>query len=505
MLRRLSIALAALAGIASSCGSGDAPSHEPGTQDGAGGEPDGAAGVTGGSSGASGSPTRGSGGTPSEIPEVTPAPPSPPDLRQSVPSDWTDPMHPPDPDLSWEGWRRHPALLKGCRGVYVPDAIDERFAHVEWQPCPSSYPFQCLELVRHWDPEQVYPHPGAGGVFAGGEGPDLYTIAYSYYRAKVHEYVTYDGEGRPVAALRIDGWEGGRSASSDPIVPSVDARFAMTHTKCIEPDRMIGETSTVVPIEHLTELMYSPRTTIHWPESIVSFNHDGQSVQAFVTSGDILAVMLVGAAAAVDLATGEVARITPDSAGVDWQPSHVVGRTAFVFRGTPDTEIWVSHDLGMATPLLEVPGGSIGGFVTDGQIMVWSEMTDPVRPEVNEWGRNDVYVAPYETDPARVLKRWVGLVPTGWGGLWLSNGHVIGGDYTRAQRWYVLRLADGAWFELPLPGDWWMRSFFFAGPSDIWFVTHTGSLGGTRGERPGLLRVPYSELTPRDYGAGGPP
>jgi hypothetical protein len=317
----------------------------------------------------------------------------------------------------------------------------------------------------------------------------------------VLEFAIYDAAGQPVAALREDTWRDGSAYGDFTPDVSPDGKVLSMQLSLGLCGSATPEAVLVAPADDPAALMYSARPTVTWSAFL---GH--QDVQEVWASRQLVAAMLVGGAMAGDLATGKSVMITPSQGGVDWAPTYVSGRTVLLLRGTPETSIWVSQDLGMAKPLLQVPGGS-AGLTTDGKTMVWVEDTDVIKPDNGDWyahyAHHDVYMAPYTTDPDQLqkTKQWVGRTPTSWDGLQMFNGYVIGCDYENTyRRCYVLHLADRKWSELVLPSGWYdITQMSFASPTELWTVAAYGATGNE------LYRVPYSALTPRDFVQGGPP
>jgi len=417
-------------------------------------------------------------------PELDPAP---------VPG--RDRKHPPDPDLDWTGWTLHPALPQGCRGMYVPDDVKKREKPLTWQPCPASMAMSCQELVRNWT-NDVSAFPGTGVVLVGGgTQPEALVLFYWLSKSKVLEDVLYDGAGQPIAALREDTYDDGPNASFVPGVSS-DGKYLdleLSWPVCA-PER--PEELLVVPADQPSQLMYSSQSTLTWSGSIGAH----QEVQDVVRVDDQIATaMLVGAAAAGDLSTGKSVMITPPpGSGADWDPWIVRGRTTFLARGVQgEVSIWISRDLGMATPFIHPPGDAVS-FATDGKTMLWQVSSDPLDPVQGVYARHDVYAAPYTTDPIKLqaTKQWMGELPTTWACVGMNNGYAYGSDCAGSgvHRAFVMRVSDGKWWEVEAPP----LSMFFASPTELWMVT-----GDSNGKT--ILRVPYGELAPRDFTQGGPP
>ncbi len=407
-----------------------------------------------------------------------------------------DRQHPPDPDLDWTGWKLHPALPKGCRGMYVPDDVKKREKALSWQPCPASMGISCQELVRDWDSD-IRAFPGTGDVLVGGnERPEVLGIAYVHNKSKVLEEVLYHGSGQPVAALREDSWHDNPAAN---FVPGVSRDGKYLDLQMSEQDCGVyaPQSVLVVPADQPSQLMYSSQPTLSWSNAVVAH----QDVQAVFTSGQLATAMLVGAAAAGDLATGKSAMITPSGGSADWDPYIVEGGTTFLARGVQgEVSIWVSSDMAMATPFIQPPGDAVS-FTTDGKTMVWSVSSDPTDPINGVYAREDVYAAPYTTDPTKLqaTRKWMGRLPTPWACLGMKNGYAYGSDCAGTRRAFVLRVSDNKWWEVQPPQGWLPpRSIFFASPTELWMVSGDPS-GST------ILRVPYSQLTPRDFTQGGPP
>lgn len=455
-------------------------------------------------------PGGGSGGQPdgmpsSSAPVPSTGPPSGPaalatssPMADPVPWPTRESEHPPDPDLDWTGWRLHPGLPKGCRGVYVPDDVKKREKPLSWQPCPASMGISCTELVRNWTSD-VRAFPGTGAALVGGGAqPDVLGIFYWLSKSKVQEDVLYDGSGQPIAALREDTYDDGPNANFVPGV-SRDGQYLSLQLSwpVCAPDR--PESLLVVPAGQPSKLMYSSQPTLTWSGSVVAH----QEVQDVQVDGQIATAMLVGAAAAGDLSTGESAMIAPPGGSADWDPWIVRGRTTFLARGVQgEVSIWTSANLGMATPFIQPPGDAVS-FATDGKTMVWSVSSDPIDPVQGVYAREDVYAAPYTTDPAKLqaTKQWMGELPVPWACLGMNNGYAYGSDCagSGAHRAFVLRVSDGKWWEVKAPPGWGPSPvLFFASPTELWLVDADAN-GST------ILRVPYSQLAPRDFTQGGPP
>lgn len=409
-----------------------------------------------------------------------------------------DREHPPDPDLDWTGWTLHPALPKGCRGMYVPDDVTKREKPLTWQPCPSSMGISCQELVRDWGSD-VWAFPGTGEVgVGGGTEPEVLDVAYWLSKSKVQEQVLYNGSGQPTAAFREDTYDDNPAAQFVPGV-SADGKYLDLQMREQNCNVYAAESVLVVPADQPSRLMYSTQPTFAWSTSIVAH----QDVQQVFTSGQMATAMLVGAAAAADLATHKSVLITPPpGGGVDWDPYVVRGSTTFLARGVQgEVSIWMSNKLGMATPFIQSPGDAVS-FTTDGKTVVWEVSSQPIDPVQGTYARHDVYAAPYTTDPAQLqaTKKWMGRLPTPWACLGMNNGYAYGRDCAGSgAHAFVLRVSDGKWWQVEPPPGWGPSPvLFFASPSELWLVD--ADVNGKT-----ILRVPYDQLTPRDFAQGGPP
>jgi hypothetical protein len=408
-------------------------------------------------------------------------------------TDCGSPEHAHDELLSWEGWSLHPGLPCGCRGVYVPDSVAKRVPPLAWVPCEDA---PCKRLdVSGWSTKKG-GRLGLGFDAAGG-GPEHVIITRMIGDAIV-EPAVYDFSGAPLAAWRLDAWE--RSAwAASPVFTADGKSTVIALSELLYCTDQVSEATTLASVGNLNPLMYSETPTIRWtPE----FLH-GRYVQHLIASTELIVPKLVGTIAAADVKTKVLTDIAkPPLLDGDWIPLVVLGRTIWLWRFAPygRGEVWVSSDVQPPKPVIRFSSGSVIGFATDGVHLVWSEGTelDDTSAFV-KYSRHEAFIAPYTTDPAKIVRKSLGTFKLAWAQLRMANGYVAGGSMEDGFV-AVLRLKDLAWLRFDKPKGWFLKSVGpYPAKDELWLRPYIGTPSGTLDT---LVRVPYAALAP--LSPGGP-
>lgn len=392
-----------------------------------------------------------------------------------------------DHGLSWEGWSLHPGVPLGCRGLYVPDDVRVRVPDLEWVPCSGMKGCERVEVT--WG---VHPYMDRAFWIGGSEPEFLYL--YRILAQGVFESDVYRLPGTPMAAMRSD-----RSEQPvlvlHPLAPTGDERSAMFSAIAEFCSSAREELTYVAPASDLGSLLSAREPTVTWTRAYLGNNYtccfDPDNASSEVVAPGLSPGVGVG-----EVGTGALHHVVPPDAGGEWHTDAVVGSDVFVARFSRGiTEIWVSKGLGAVRPFLSVQGGSVKGFATDGQTMVWGEASDPAGSSpLDGYRRYEIFASPYTADPERLERQSAGRMSPSvvFGDMVLRAGYAVGGNLSDRQ--FVLRLSDRRWFRLDLPRDWRIFSWVVPARSGLYFTLFDGTPAPIT-----LARVDWSVLTPYEY------
>ena len=324
------------------------------------------------------------------------------------------------------GWRRVPWDTDACPIEYAENPVDA-FPRLEWTPCPAG-PEGCEVLVKNW-PEFASTGQSIFGAFSSAGG---WSVALSF---------VLDGEGRMVLTTP-DGTPGVayRQLNSDHCVLS---RLLPT-----PGGHWMGGQDILAASKYVFQAKGRP------PEDAIAAaltsisQRQAASEEVFVAELEFASAIKV-----FDRASGKV--FTSPPALSSYEPRMAPG-AVFYLRAdaSDDPTAWVwDRATGLFRELIGAGGDVVADVQGDGETLVWVE-TPPFDAERGVCPPGVLYTSPFTTDPKAIVPtaRWSnfpvapGTRSTIGGGLYAAVG-----DTTRSI--YILRLADGQRWTLPIPDD----------------------------------------------------
>ena len=395
----------------------------------------------------------------------------------------------------WPGWYRAPRLPAGCTGLCIPDDVKKRVPSLTWSArddiCPG-----CKGLDTPWMPADagLQPDPVAAGVRAAGDGKG------EVYVAEIGLHIwsgpslnaDFDSMGAPLAAWATDGDVSCGSSRAVLFGDGLAAFYSFGH---VPGDQGVD----IRPIDQLPALMTSTQSSFVFTAAFLGVTGPNE----WWFSKDLVAADMSGHTAIGEIATGTSYWFEklPGAPPGQWTNAQLVGKTVFATRYDFKKNDWWVYENGKLQLFLGADDLDIRDLVTDGQVIVWSEGS---QPSLNDGGgtvfaRYDLYKAPYTSDPS-TLQRTL-LVPNinyNIDMLQLANGYVSGVYYrdpdlpTTPTDAFVARVSDGWAAKSELPT--WLASWGFitypAG-TELWGGAGADASGGAKT----ILRMPYAAMT----------